>query len=216
MNQEVNSSVKKRNKFYGLLIIAAIVLPMVLAYIIFKTGIGFPAGTTNKGQLLIPPQAIQDLVLNEKRDVVSALYSFASISDQSSESPSVKKRWRILVPVTQACGEVCQGYLYLTRQVHIRLAEKAYRVERMLLLLDPLSESEMESLKKEHPSTLIIKSTSQNVKSWLSDVALPSEPKDYFYLVDQEGFVMMRYDTSHNGQDLLDDVKKLLKFTYAK
>jgi len=197
-------AIKKRNKFYGLLIVAAIVLPMIFAYTIFKTGFGYPTGTTNKGELLLPPQPIQRLVLEEPDNLLATLYS------------TEKKRWRLLVPVSKDCDEKCKAYLYLTRQVHIRLAEKAYRVERILLLLDKVSEAQIELLLQEHRTTRLIKSSTENFQSWLAEATLPSSPENYFYLVDQEGFAMMRYDTGHTGQDLLDDIKKLLKYTYDK
>lgn len=222
MSKEVNPAIKKRNKFYGLLIIAAIVLPMLLAYLMFKTGIGFPAGTSNKGELLIPPQPIQNLVLTNNNELLNSLYSSndkmegATSNSSASEQATTRKRWRILIPVTQNCDKRCQDNLYLTRQVHIRLAEKAYRVERILLLLDTFSVTEKASLKKEHPETLFIESSPQYFQEWLEQIKLPSEPTHYFYLVDQEGFTMMRYDETHSGQDLLDDIKKLLKFTYDK
>jgi len=212
MSQEVNPVIKKRNKFYGLLIVAAIVLPMLLAYLVFKTGIGFPVGTTNKGALIVPPQPIQNLALTNNNDILNLLYS----SNNNVDQPATRKRWRILIPVTQNCDQLCRGYLTLTRQVHIRLAEKAYRVERILLLLDTFSEAEKASLTKEHPETLLIESTPQNLQEWLAQVKLPSKPNHHFYLVDQEGFTMMRYDEAHSGRDLLDDIKKLLKFTYDK
>ncbi|MFT6388829.1 MAG: cytochrome oxidase Cu insertion factor (SCO1/SenC/PrrC family) [Cellvibrionaceae bacterium] len=204
-NQSTNNqSIKKRNKFYGLLIVAVIVLPMIIAYTVFKTGFAYPTGTTNKGELLLPPQPIQGLVLQERDGLLTTLYS------------TEKKRWRILVPVSQDCDEKCKAYLYLTRQVHIRLAEKAYRVERILLLLDSLPEAQTELLMQEHRTTRLVKSSPENLQAWLAEVKLPLTPENYFYLVDQEGFVMMRYDSGHTGQDLLDDIKKLLKFTYDK
>lgn len=204
MNSDSKQSIKKRNKFFGLLIIGAIVVPMLFAYIIFKTGFGFPSGTTNKGELLLPPQLVQDLALQEADNFLNHYYS------------SEKKRWRMLVPIAQDCDEKCKSYLYLTRQVHIRLAEKAYRVERILLLLSDVPEPEIETLKQEHPGTLLLTSTPEKLQSWLAEVKLASKPEDYFYLVDQEGFAMMHYNTEHSGQDLLDDIKKLLKFTYDK
>ncbi len=203
MNNVIDPVIKRRNKFYGLLIVSAIFLPMLLAYFIYKTGIGFPSGTTNKGVLLQPPQAVQDLVLTQT-DSLAILYQ------------SEHKRWRMLVPVTQDCDERCQAYLYLTRQVHIRLAEKAYRVERILLLLDNYPENHIETLKEEHPGTQIFRSTTRELERWLEKTPLPLSPEQYFYLVDQEGFAMMYYHTEHTGQDLLDDIKKLLKFTYDK
>ena len=206
INTSMIEPIKKRNTFFGILIIVAIVLPMILAYFIFKTGIGFPSGTTNKGILLSPPQAIGDLVLSEgQKDMLSNLYQAGS-----------KKRWRILVPVTRQCDASCQSHLYITRQVHIRLAEKAYRVERVLLLLDPMNKEELAKLEQDHPTTLMLQSTQEALRSWLSEAKLPHAADHYYYLIDQNGFAMMRYDNGHSGQDLLDDVKKLLKFTYDK
>ncbi len=203
-NEPIKTEIKKRNRYYGLLIVVVIALPMVVAYIMFTTGLGIPSGTTNKGELLVPPQPIQELVLNDQEDSLKTLY----LSDT--------KKWRMLVPVTKSCNETCQNHLYISRQVHIRLAEKAYRVERILLLLDTFSDAELERLKQEHPSTIVANSDASSLSNWLQGAKLPSAPIDYFYLVDQEGFAMMRYDSEHTGQDLLDDVKKLLKFTYDK
>lgn len=200
-------SLKKRNKYYGLLIVAAIILPMVLAYAIFKTGFGFPSSTTNKGTLITPPKLIQELVLDDQANL-NGLYK--------PEEGNTKKKWRILVPVTAACDEICKNYLYLTRQSHIRLAEKAYRVERILILLDSLSDPEIEKLKQEHPGTIIVSSTIASLSSLFSGVQLPLSPEQFFYLIDQNGYVMMRYGKENTGHDLLDDIKKLLKFTYDK
>lgn len=194
--------IKKRNRFNGLLIITAISLPMLLAYIMFKTGLGIPTSTSNKGTLLQPARAIEELSLNNQDNTLARL-----ISDE-------KKRWRILIPVTEECNEVCQNHLYISRQVHIRLAEKAYRVERVLLLLDTLSNDAIDSLKKEHPETVMVETTPAAFNQWLNKTNLPLSAENYYYLIDQSGFAMMHYDIHHKGQDLLDDVKKLLKFTY--
>jgi hypothetical protein len=126
MNEDIEP-IKKRNRNYGLIILGIIILPTLAAYIMFKTGWGIPTDTSNKGTLLEPARAIDELILNNENDVLARL-----VEDN-------KKRWRILVPVTQPCTEICQNHLYISRQVHIRLAEKAYRVERVLLLLETLS-----------------------------------------------------------------------------
>ncbi len=201
-SESIVEPVKKRNRFNGFLIIAIITLPMLIAYIMFKTGLGIPSSTSNKGTLLQPARDIEELPLNNQDNTLARL-----ISDE-------KKRWRMLVPVTKECDEICQNHLYISRQVHIRLAEKAYRVERVLLLLDTLSDDAIDNLKKEHPETVMVNTTPAAFNQWLSDSNLPLSAENYYYLIDQSGFAMMRYDISHKGQDLLDDVKKLLKFTY--
>lgn len=177
---------------------------MVTAYLMFKTGVGIPSVTTNKGVLLQPVVAIADLELSGGDTSLTTLF------------PEANKRWRLLVPVTKNCDRACAQHLYITRQVHIRLAEKAYRVERVLLLLDELTPVELDSLRREHPQTRILSAQRPQLEDWLSEVQLPESALEYFYLVDQEGFAMMRYGIDHKGQDLLDDLKKLLKYTYDK
>jgi cytochrome oxidase Cu insertion factor (SCO1/SenC/PrrC family) len=201
---ETADPLQKRSRIYGLLIIAIIALPMLTAYIMFKTGWGIPIDTSNKGTLLQPARAIGELALNNQDDILVRL-----IEDEN-------KRWRILVPITKECDEICQNHLYISRQVHIRLAEKAYRVERILLRLDSLSVDAIDNLKQEHPETIMVDSNIDALNQWLAVSKLPLSAENYFYLVDQDGYAMMYYDVDHKGQDLLDDVKKVLKFTYDK
>jgi cytochrome oxidase Cu insertion factor (SCO1/SenC/PrrC family) len=138
------------------------------------------------------------------------------LANKDLTSKSVAKKWRLLVPVPAACADTCQKNLYTTRQVHIRLAEKAYRVERIILSLDELRPTLLKQLANEHPNTLRIESSEDRFFEWLASANFVESVEQYYYLIDQEGFAMMRYNASHTGQNLLDDIKKLLKFTYDK
>lgn len=205
-NADDTKKIIKRNRFFGILIIFMVVAPMGMAYIMYQTGWGVSSNTTNKGLLLNPPLPIQELILSQDDTLLTALFSDTQAS----------KKWRLLVPVTSRCADICQKNLYTTRQVHIRLAEKAYRVERIILSLDELPVTLNEQLDKEHPNTLRPQMRSADFSQWVAPANIEGAVEDYYYLVDQEGYMMMRYDVSHTGQDLLDDIKKLLKFTYDK
>lgn len=197
---------KKPNRINGILIPAIIILPMVIAYIMFYTGWGVPLLKTNKGEFLSPYQVVSELALNN---------GDSSLIDAYREGS--QKRWRILLPVTAECNGVCAENLYLTRQVHIRLAQKAYRVERVLVLLGEFSGEQRDALKKEHPTTMIVQTTEESFSRWLAPTGISAEETlQQYYLIDQGGFAMMQYNSTHTGQDLLDDIKKLLKFTYDK
>ena len=202
----MSKSTIKRNRFFGLVIILIIVVPMIIAYIMFHTGMGLTGSTTNKGVLLEPPQKIQTLPLFENENLFNVIYA----------KNEHGKKWRLLVPVSAVCNKACENNLYLTRQVHIRLAEKGYRVERVVAQLDLLPEPLINTLSQDHPNTLKIKTSRENLSQWLARTNAPKQPENYIYLIDQEGFAMMFYDETHSGQDLLDDIKKLLKFTYDK
>lgn len=209
MNTEtysMSSSTQKPSRLNGILIPAMIIVPMVVAYIMFYTGWGVPLSTTNKGEFLSPPQQVTELNFSSGDVLITEAFAEGS-----------QKRWRILLPVTAQCSGACADNLYLTRQVHIRLAQKAYRVERILVLLGDFSQAELSALEKEHRTTLMVASTQDDFSQWLAPTGISAEQAlQQYYLVDQEGFAMMQYDNTHTGQDLLDDIKKLLKFTYDK
>jgi len=206
MNEPLdNTAVIKRNRFFGIVIILIVVVPMIAAYLIHQAGWTLSSGTTNKGELLQPPLLVQELKTVDSGDYFDQLYDATE-----------NKKWRFLIPVSSSCDDICQKNLYTSRQVHIRLAEKAYRVERMLLALGSLPVDLLNELEKDHPNTRLITSKSEHLSQWLTPTENDESSQNYFYLVDQEGFAMMRYSHINTGQDVLDDIKKLLKFTYDK
>ena len=201
-NNDIQRQYSRRQ---GLLIVAIIVLPMVIAYIMFKPGWGMPTDTINKGMLLAPPQPVSKLELVADDKTLQGLY------------PAEKKQWRIMVPVSASCKATCQKNLFITRQVHIRLAEKAPRVERILLALEGIPERKKQQLLAEHPNVLWLNSSRSAFANWLADTHVSAMQLDqHYFLIDQDGFAMMSYNPEHTGQDLLDDLKKLLKYTYEQ
>ena len=195
---------QRRSRLMGLLVIAIIFLPMVAAYIIHKTGLGIPAGTVNKGELLLPPQAISQLPLHDS-------------SGQALDILAGDKKWRLLIPARGDCDSGCQQSLYLTRQVHVRLGEKAIRVERYYLNIDASLTAETEAyLAKEHPRLKVAAVQKRELDALLASTNTTDDPisTGRYFLMDQEGFLMMSYTPEQSGNELLDDIKRLLKYSY--
>lgn len=208
MNAEVSSSVGSEkspvNKKTSWLMLVAIGLPMIMAYVVFSTGFAMPTGTINKGDLLLPATPLAELTITDRQgDAVDLL--------------SGKKKWRWLIVGNNSCQQACQNNLYLSRQVHIRLGEKALRLERLYLNTDSVySDALASELKEGHPRLVMAHIDSAQWKKVMSETnakafALNGEN---LYVVDQQGFVMMTYNPSHQGSDLLDDIKRLLKYSY--
>lgn len=189
---------KRRGQWQAAGLMLVVALPMLAAYAIYQTGWGIPDGTVNKGQLLDRPQALSDIS--------------PTLTDGSTwQIDSEPRHWRYVIPGTGECDQTCQDNLYLTRQVHIRLNEKADRVERIYLLLDDeLSPELAELMEKEHPK-LRVMSAARGDFEQLMNTELSGE---HYYLMDQQGYLMMRYGPEHKGNELLKDVKKMLKVTY--
>jgi hypothetical protein len=202
------SDTPKSTKFKvkGWLVVAAILLPMLSAYLVFKTGVGMPEGTMNKGELLLPATSITDIDMytnnGEKLDVIAE-----------------KKLWRMFIVSTDECAEICRKQLYLSRQVHIRLGEKAIRVERIFLNAGaPLSDEFKQYLKSEHPRLTALNINPEQWRSTFKQTSIEQDSLDgsHVYYVDQEGFAMMSYNETHEGADLLSDIKRLLKYSYEE
>ncbi len=205
------SSNSAKANWTGVLLGATLVLPMVAAYVIFKTGIGLPRGTVNHGDLLKPVKAIGELnFIDEAGNPVDLLDG--------------DKKWKILIPAGADCDQVCRQNLYLTRQVHIGLGEKAHRVERIYINGDTGLDPSLKSfLQREHPKLKRVRVAPEKWRQWLAstNAAPPSTQRDSlnthnYFLVDQEGFAMMFYSPAHKGKDLLQDLKRLLKYSYEE
>ncbi len=199
-------STPQGNRWSSWLLLAAITLPMIMAYVVFSTGWGIPTDTINKGDLVVPATSIEALPIVDREG-------------RSVDLLSGKKMWRWLIVGNNQCDDQCQNNLYLSRQVHIRLGEKAIRLERLYLNTEPRFSSEFsDQLSKEHPK---LKQLHIDAGDWSQLLSATSESEGSLsekslFVVDQEGFVMMSYDRSHAGADLLDDIKRLLKYSYSE
>ncbi|MDO6747561.1 hypothetical protein [Gilvimarinus sp. 1_MG-2023] len=195
---------KRRGQIQAVLLMLVVALPMVAAYTIYHTGWGMPQGTVNKGVLLQPPQLLSELT--------------PRLSDGAEwDIKSEEKRWRYVIPGHAQCDSICMENLYLTRQVHIRLNEKARRVERIYLLLDDdLSPELAEHIAQEHPKLRVMQVANTEFNSALAatNFADNSVKAGRYFLMDQEGYLMMAYHRDDQGGELLKDIKKMLKTSY--
>lgn len=189
-------------------IIVVSVMPIVLAYTMFFSGVGVPKDTVNYGDLIS----------------ATSMKKLLSESDFKYFSET-NKRWRLLLPIAHDCREACEKSLYTTRQVHIRLGEKSARLERVALNIGGAFDGgAIKTLAKEHPKLKVIDLNSGIWEQWHASLvesthAVKSEKmgessEDYhYYMVDQEGNVMMRYSQAHHGNELLKDIKRALKYS---
>jgi hypothetical protein len=192
---------KKRTAWPLFAILAITVLPIVAAYVAFFTGVGVPDETVNEGELVVPAKNVETI-----------------LADAAGEIPGFKDNlnWRVLIPVPDYCDETCQRNLYITRQVHIRLAEKGERLERFAVNIGGAEgERFLDSIKDEQPGLKRFTVQQEVWEEWLHDSNVSGNLRGdhYYLLVDQVGFAMMFYTTRQDGNQLLKDLKRVLRFS---
>lgn len=158
-------------------------------------------GTSNRGILLQPTVPMTTLVAKYQGE--PWLWS------------ELKPKWRLVLPIVNGCDSACMDMLYLSRQVHVRLDKQAHRLQRILLNLGaPLDEQTLELLGREHVYLKVISADANAFAAlltgtnagWQSDSAM-------LFVVDQRSELMMWYTPQHSGEDLLADLKHLLKYS---
>lgn len=199
-DEKHSSKTKKSNKqLYAILLVTFI--PLIAAYVAYYTGWGVPDGTVNQGQLLQPAQDVKPLLLDA-----------GARDDLFNDS----HRWRILIPVRDPCKNACEQNLYVTRQVHIRLGEKAERIERIALNTGGVKGEEyLQTIAEEHPLLTSYNLPKTDWQNWLKAAQMEqaTTEQDFYFLVDPQGFAMLIYTEENTGNELLKDIKKILRYS---
>ena len=159
-------------------------------------------GTNNRGTLLDPIIAMEEL----------------SFTDQENEPwlwQDQPAKWRLVLPVAGYCDETCRDFLYISRQVHVRLDKKTQRVRRVLLNLgEPFGDEMQLFLKTEHPYLTVIRGDAEQFTAFIAPTNSQWSPSALrLYVVDQQGVAMMFYTPEQEGSDLLLDLKHLIKYS---
>ena len=178
---------RSRLKLLGMFAVGGV--PVLLAMLMYFGQIGVPTGRTNHGELVLPPLDAAGLV-----GIDTSL---------ETEDP-----WTLLTVSRGACDERCRENLYKIQQVNIALGRDADRVRHMLLVAanEPLEPD----VQADYPG-LQVREVSPDLVEQVFARRVGTTDGYEIYIVDPLGNLMMRYAPEQSGNDLLDDLKKLLR-----
>ena len=209
---------KYRNRLV-LLLIAGIPVTMILGatwlwYFVVRGDLDLISvlGTANRGALIEPPRQIDD----------------AELLDQNGAAiryPELGRKWTMLVPGAGGlCDTICEGKLYLTRQLHVALGKEYNRLARLYLSESRAADTELavNVLSDQRPAPASFAALLAGEHRGLE--ALTVGPGDFermfaefrrdpstWYLVDPDGWIMMSYNNEINYKEVIADLKFLLK-----
>lgn len=189
----------RRGRFIALMLFAIAGVPVILASAMYFGGWGAAGGASNKGELLDPVRSISEFQFVDQNG--------KPLSDHFR--PAVEEaKWLVLI-LADECDAACEAVLHQTRQVHVALGRESKRVWRAVWARG-LSPGQLE----DYPALQRLQLGSGLEKP----PKLPGETANLadsyqIYVVDPNGNVILRYDNSNSGEDLLDDLKKLLRLS---
>lgn len=159
-------------------------------------------GTTNQGMLLNPVVNIANIELLDD-------------SGESWRWQDHRPKWRMVLKGDSRCEGACGELLYLSRQVHIRLGKYSQRFERIYIAEDgPLSAELQANIDANHPFLKVVYAAPGAMEAWLTGTnSSASEGVNELVLVDPSGVGMMIYTMDHTGNQMLEDLNHLLKYS---
>ena len=176
---------RRRGRIQLLLIVLGVVGPMLLATGMYKLQFWVPEGRSYHGELIGNGQTRADLGV------------------QADE-----QRWQILVTAPKDCAVDCQQLVYLARQIQISLGREAGRASHALAAAQPLSADYAAKLDREYPQLQRYPLDAGVFARTTGDKAVPQ-----LWIVDPHGNLVLRYDPTVKGKDLLNDLRLLLKLS---
>jgi cytochrome oxidase Cu insertion factor (SCO1/SenC/PrrC family) len=193
---------KKRNKFVLVTLILTFTLPLILAGLLFWSGLSLNGKTTNYGQLIQPTISINELKPTDSAEKLLV-------------GKEILGKWVLLTLNPAQCEKACQNSLYEIRQICKATGKEQTRLRQVVMSIshhkaDPHLN---DLLKNEYPLTT----------EWLIDEAkfrkltgVPTHQKldaeqGAIYLIDPVGNIMMRYIPPSNPSGIFKDLSKLLR-----
>ena len=185
MSEAKPSVNRRKGRMQLLLILLGVIGPMILATGMYKLQFWVPEGRSYHGELIGNGQTRADLGVQAQED-----------------------RWQILVTAPKDCSVDCQQLVYLARQIQIGLGRDAGRASHALAVAQPLSSEYDAKLTREYPQLQRYPLSLTDFHKTAGDQAVPQ-----LWIIDPHGNLVLRYDPTVKGKDLLNDLRHLLKLS---
>jgi hypothetical protein len=185
MSEAKSPASRRKGRLQLLLILLGVIGPMILATGMYKLQFWVPEGRSYHGELIGNGQTRADLGVQAQ-----------------------EQRWQMLVTAPKDCSVDCQQLVYLARQVQIGLSRDASRASHALAAAQPLNSEYEAKLAREYPQLQRYPMDLTTFSNTTGDHAVPQ-----LWIIDPHGNLVLRYDPTVKGKDLLNDLRHLLKLS---
>ena len=185
MSEAKTPASRRKGRLQLLLILLGVIGPMILATGMYKLQFWVPEGRSYHGELIGNGQTRADIGVQAQDD-----------------------RWQMLVTAPKDCAVDCQQLVYLARQIQIGLGRDASRASHALAAAQTLNSDYETKLQREYPQ---LQRYSLDLPTYTKGAQTNDAP--HLWIIDPHGNLVLRYDPSVKGKDLLNDLRHLLKLS---
>lgn len=191
MIDAIDPQLRKRNRLMVVVLVAAFLGTFVVAGALRFSG-WRPEGLRNKGELLQPPGDLRGVVPQR-------------LAGGDYRWDPAQRTWRILVAPPANCGVVCERLAAQLDKVWQLMGKDADRVHVLWIGAPPVRAASIATLQPLAPSPMLYAALPRHA---VADIPRKGVP---VYVVDPNGFVILRYAPGADPGDLRTDLSRLLK-----
>ena len=199
---------RRRARLVLVALFALFMAPILIAYALNVLYPGWaPFGTTNRGALVEPARSLSTEGLRP-------------VDGEPLASAPFAERWTLVVVHGPGCGQPCEEALVRMRQTRLALGKDANRLQRWLVVpeavADPVADpiaapisASVRELTERHQGVRLLAAT----QGWTAALGARGATPGTVYLVDPQGYLVLRYDPALADDAVLKDLKRLLRIS---
>jgi hypothetical protein len=185
---------RRRGRQVLMMIGALFLVPLAISFALYY-GQWRPSGSSSKGELITPARPLDATGLKQA-------------DGSPAPASALNAKWSLLYIGDGACDTACRTALVLGRQTRLALNNEMTRVQRVFLSTDHCCDTQY--FAAEQPGLIVLDASA--AQKLLAQ--FPAERAHSLFIVDPLGNLMMRHDAAQTTEDLLSDLKKLLKLSH--
>lgn len=190
---------KTKSRMFLIGVFAVFFGPLLIAtWLFYVPNSWMSSKTQNHGELIHPAIPLDDFTLT-------------SINGDTWGKPQFMGKWTLLYIGDESCDLYCEASLFKMRQVRLTLGRDSQRVQRKYLGIDnEKNKQNLNEIMKAYPHMQVNWFKLSGIKNSLSLFKLQ---KNFIYLIDPLGNLMMQYSQDATSKGIQKDLKRLLKFS---
>ncbi len=181
----------RSGRLQALMILAICAAPIIGGTIAFTYWDG--GRTTNYGELIAP----------RKVEVIGK-----GVDQQPAALSKFEGKWRFVIFDAGYCDEQCQRKLLYTRQIRLAQGREQTRIERIWFIDDPDAPNPKHAALYGDAHIIALASPAA-----AAEFQAKGSARQYIYLVDPHGYLMMRYSADPDPAKMIKDLQRLLKYS---
>lgn len=179
--------------FIFLLLFTLFLMPFIVAMILYtKNPLWLHKKTVNKG-ILISSQV--------------NLHQFKLISDNTNLL-AFTNHWFLFYLTTSSCQQVCQKNLHTMRQIIVALGKNSSRAKYGVILTNDKLFPHSVHINKD-PKLLVYRVSKPELDKYFALLNM-NKTSDAYYLADPLGRIILYYPSDASGEDMYQDLSRLL------